>query len=113
MSDLLDRYPVLSRLPETMRAGYAAKGDAGLALTEDECAALGLSRCESFVLQPSRWQRCPPLSARCPKQAGGTMSGARRCLGSAFRARSCRNSYAPGSLLSSSQTISLMVHAHR
>ena len=52
MSDVLTRYPVLARLPEALRADYAAKGDAGLRLTADECAALGLARCESFVLQP-------------------------------------------------------------
>ena len=52
MTNLLDRYPVLSRLPEALRADYAAKGDAGVRLTADECAALGLARCESFVLQP-------------------------------------------------------------
>lgn len=52
MNDVLERYPILARLPEADRAGYAAKGDAGLALSPDECAALGLARCESLVLQP-------------------------------------------------------------
>lgn len=52
MNDILTRYPVLARLPEDARAAYAAKGDAGLRLTADECAALGLARCDSMVLQP-------------------------------------------------------------
>lgn len=52
MNNILDRYPILAGLPDELRAGFAAKADQGLALTGDECAALGLARCESLVLQP-------------------------------------------------------------
>lgn len=53
MSCILGRYPILDRLPEALRAGYAAKADEGAALTADEGAALGLCRCEGRVLMPA------------------------------------------------------------
>ena len=52
MKNLLERYPVLARLPEDLRAGYAAKADAGLPLSADEVEAMGLARCEALVLIP-------------------------------------------------------------
>ncbi len=55
---ILERYPILARLPEGERAGYAAKADAGLALSADECAALGLAACDSMVLMPA----CGPVA---------------------------------------------------
>jgi hypothetical protein len=58
MMSILERYPVLARLPEDLRAGYAAKADAGLALTVDECVALGFAPCDSFVLMPA----CGPVA---------------------------------------------------
>lgn len=50
---ILERYPILARLPEELRAGFAAKADAGLALTPDEGVLLGLCRCEGRVLMPA------------------------------------------------------------
>lgn len=59
MSDgILERYPILARLPEGLRAEFAAKADAGLALTPDEGVLLGLCPCEGRVLMPA----CGPLA---------------------------------------------------
>ncbi len=55
---ILERYPILARLPESERAGFAAKADAGLALTAEENAALGLCPAESRVLMPE----CGPVA---------------------------------------------------
>lgn len=52
MNTILERYPILARLPEELRAGYAAKADAGQPLTPDEGVALGMCRCEGRVLIP-------------------------------------------------------------
>ena len=52
MSDILTRYPVLARLPEHMRAAAAAKADAGLPLSAEENAAMGLCPADSRVLIP-------------------------------------------------------------
>lgn len=49
---ILERYPILARLPEAMRSAVAAKADAGLALSAEENAALGLCPAESRVLMP-------------------------------------------------------------
>lgn len=68
--DILTRYPILVRLPDELRAGFAAKGDAGLRLTADECAALGMARCESFVLIPA----CGP-TPRLETVFGGDVEG--------------------------------------
>lgn len=55
---MLERYPILGRLPEGLRAGFAAKADAGLPLTPDEGEMLGLCRCEGRVLMPA----CGPVA---------------------------------------------------
>lgn len=49
---ILERYPILMRLPECERERFAAKADDGQALTADECRMLGFAACESLVLMP-------------------------------------------------------------
>lgn len=69
---VLERYPILERLPEGLRASFAAKADAGLPLTPDEGEMLGLCRCEGRVLMPA----CGPV-AKLETVFGGDMNAVR------------------------------------